>query len=750
MYRAHHFNKTITFSLFILAGLIALFSFEGSSAVLAQGGTAFIREVRAFDVDNTGELIPVGLAFSPGANHFLILEAGTPTEIVRITPIEDRLESVAIATGIADPINIAFDGKANRFLLFDSATNELIEIKAKPDGTLDPASLTRHDGQGFGLQSPQGMTIDPDSGALFILDSAGPRIVRVAPDSGQGFGGAVVSQVDLKATGLGTAVRGLAFEPTTGHLHLYSPAQQALIEVTQSGQPVATRDLSEFDLGTPQGLVFAPSGDLTDDSAQLSLYLADSGVGMVQGAGAPQSGQTNQAEHQLYLPLVMGGGSGEQSENEFEVEQKPAKLVELSFVEPVRPFDLAAMASTAALVRTIETWQWSPPSPDPSGIIYLPASDEFLVSDGEVDETTLFTNANLFVMTPTGTLTDIGCTTATEPAPCGANFSDEPTGVGLNPSNGHLFISDDTMSAIHVITDLGLDGRYGTPDDSVTSFPTADFGATDAEGVTFATTLGTLFIVDGLNNEVYQLAPGNNGVFDGASPTGDDVLVGQFDTAGLGMLDPEGIAFNPDTGHLYLAGQTPNIGTRGYDTLLEVTTAGVLVQTIDVSAANPGNIHSKQKLSGLAYAPSSVVSGAMNIYIADRGQDNFTDPHENDGRVFEMTLPVSGPVPPEANDDSADTTENLSVTIDVAANDIDLNGNLDPNSANSSCTNGSLGCNGVTNGSLTDNGDGTITYTPNPGYTGSDSFVYEICDTDSLCSTATVSITVSVNVPPVA
>jgi hypothetical protein len=79
--------------------------------------------------------------------------------------------------------------------------------------------------------------------------------------------------------------------------------------------------------------------------------------------------------------------------------------------------------------------------------------------------------------------------------------------------------------------------------------------------------------------------------------------------------------------------------------------------------------------------------------------------------------------PPVANDDSASTSEDTPVTIDVAANDTDPDGDLDPNSANSTCANGPTGCNGAANGSLADNGDGTITYTPDPGFTVSDSFV---------------------------
>ena len=48
-----------------------------------------------------------------------------------------------------------------------------------------------------------------------------------------------------------------------------------------------------------------------------------------------------------------------------------------------------------------------------------------------------------------------------------------------------------------------------------------------------------------------------------------------------------------------------------------------------------------------------------------------------------------------------------------------------------------------TNGSIVKNPDNTFTYTANPGYSGIDSFTYEICTADStLCSSATVTIIV--------
>jgi hypothetical protein len=95
--------------------------------------------------------------------------------------------------------------------------------------------------------------------------------------------------------------------------------------------------------------------------------------------------------------------------------------------------------------------------------------------------------------------------------------------------------------------------------------------------------------------------------------------------------------------------------------------------------------------------------------------------------------------PPVAVDDVAGTVVDTAVVIDVAANDTDPDGNLDPSSA--------VATSGPSDGSLVNNGDGTFEYTPNGGFTGGDGFTYEVCDLEPLCDTASVSITVAGGVP---
>ena len=277
----------------------------------------------------------------------------------------------------------------------------------------------------------------------------------------------------------------------------------------------------------------------------------------------------------------------------------------------------------ATLVKTTHTSQFSPPSPDPSGLVYLPASGSLLISDAEVNEVgVLFTGDNLFETTLGGSLQG---TLTTIP------FSDEPTGVALNPANNHLFFSDDTGTRGFYELDPGPDGLYDTDDDTVTFINTQLFGSMDPEGLTFDSWQGHLFLADGADGggavAIFEIDPGPNGVFDGVAPDGDDIVTA-FDAVALGVANPEGIAFNHHNGHLYiLSGQGPLIA--------ETLTDGTLLRYIDVSELDG------RSLAGLAYAPASEDPAAWHLYIVDRGVDNDTDPDENDGVLFEVAFPLN-------------------------------------------------------------------------------------------------------------
>jgi CshA-type fibril repeat protein len=98
--------------------------------------------------------------------------------------------------------------------------------------------------------------------------------------------------------------------------------------------------------------------------------------------------------------------------------------------------------------------------------------------------------------------------------------------------------------------------------------------------------------------------------------------------------------------------------------------------------------------------------------------------------------------PPVAVSDRETIPAGGTATIPVLQNDSDPDNNLDPTSVSV------IG--GPTNGTVTVNPDGSITYTPDLGFTGSDIFTYQVCDSGNptLCATASVVITVQAGPTP--
>ena len=142
----------------------------------------------------------------------------------------------------------------------------------------------------------------------------------------------------------------------------------------------------------------------------------------------------------------------------------------------------------------------------------------------------------------------------------------------------------------------------------------------------------------------------------------------------------------------------------------------------------------------VTYTPNPNVTG--NDSFTYQVDDNL-GATSNVAQVDVSIDPVNDP--PVANDDAASTPEDVSVDIDVIFNDTDIeDGTVDPTTVNI--------VGSPTNGTATDNNDGTITYTPDAAFSGSDSFTYRVRDSQgALSNTATVTVTISsVNDPPVA
>jgi hypothetical protein len=614
--------KVGTYSLGAFLWIIVLSILFINNLAFAQSQQPFITISKKIESDKSGLSNPTGIVFSSRANVFHVVEASNQaasksvgTVIKNISVLGRPSGTSQIGTVFDSPINTAMDNKNGRLLIYQVSTAQIIEIHESTSGYLDPNSLTAHSALIYRLQDPQGMAFDSVGGYLYILDAVGPRVVRIKEQRDGSIEGVLFDSVLLSWAGK-RSLRGIAYEPVSGDLFITDPQEQKLYEINNTGQLISTRDLSEFHLHNIQGIVFAPSADQTDDPSLLSLFLADSGA----------------------ITTLQNYINSDDKQSTF---FQPGEIAEFTFIEP--PKQVTASFSSN-LVRTTDMAAYTPPSPDPSGLTYIAPSNTLLMCDGEVEETvsgiTHFMGANIWEINLNGTV--VRSANISPVNPTFVPMSDEPTGSTWSPINGHYYFSDDNALKVFDLNP-GADGVIGTGDDSWTSFSTSAAGSGDPEGIAYDTWSNQLFVVDGTNREIYQF-----------TLTGS--LVNHFDVQVYGISDPESVEFNPVSNTLFILGGSSN------RMIIETTTSGILLQTIDISA------NSSRAAAGLAFAPASDGTGAMHFYIVDRGIDNNDNPNIIDGKMYEMTAPVPnspGNTPPEVN---AGVDQSISIDIQAALN----------------------------------------------------------------------------------
>jgi hypothetical protein len=651
----------------VAAGLLA--DAPRAAAATAGSGTGpaakerTAQEVRTVWTNEFGVAHPTGLAYEPSRGEFLVAGDGPAgTEILRLGSDEDPHGTVTLPP-LANPDTLAFDETRGELTAVDGGTR--IEVSSRVL-TADRPRVQRSSIDGLELDAPESATFDVQTDTWFVLDEDADAVALVADDD-------LTRPPDRIELAESNADRLIAFNPSDKLLYVMNPRQNVIDGVDLDGNVDKRFNLTSIELLNPVAMTFAPSTDPTDDPDSLNLYVA--------GAGDDST---------------FGG------------------VTELSLAAVVA---LAAPVDTATLVRTTLTSSWSPASPDPAGIVWLPAADQLAVADSEVEEVTGagWHNVNFWRSTRTGSVAGTGAFWGPNSA---GNYSREPTGLGFDAASNTLFVSDDGARRIFVVK-RGNDGVFGTTDDVVSSIDTVPFGSTDTEDPEFDPVTGHLFMLDGVGREIYRIDP-----VDGVFGNGNDVMT-QFDISHLGPTDFEGLTSNPDRRTLYVAARTT-------DQIFEITHDGTLVRTISTSG-----ITGLVFISGLAMAPASNDTGEMNLWIVDRAVDNSPDPNENDGKMFEIAAPDIGGTPanqpPVAVDDAVSTSAGAAVTVPVLAND------SDPNSDPLTVTNLTQ----PANGSAQRNPDDTVTYTPNAGFSGTDTFTYTANDGKVDSNVATVTVTVA-------
>ncbi|MGA1198061.1 MAG: Ig-like domain-containing protein, partial [Candidatus Latescibacterota bacterium] len=177
----------------------------------------------------------------------------------------------------------------------------------------------------------------------------------------------------------------------------------------------------------------------------------------------------------------------------------------------------------------------------------------------------------------------------------------------------------------------------------------------------------------------------------------------------------------------------------------EETTATFDVRSNDVD--ENGDVLTVVEIGAPANGSAAINSDGTIFYRRNtgfNGTDGFdyiiSDGHGGTatGKVIIVAQAPAGA--PIAANDVANTGEEVPVTIGVLGNDQD--GGAPPLSVS--------GAGGTSNATVVVNGDGTITYTPNPNFGGLDSFTYTITNGAGLTASARVDVQVTgQNDPPV-
>ena len=154
-----------------------------------------------------------------------------------------------------------------------------------------------------------------------------------------------------------------------------------------------------------------------------------------------------------------------------------------------------------------------------------------------------------------------------------------------------------------------------------------------------------------------------------------------------------------------------------------------------VSGPSNGTTSVDPVTGAVTYTPSLDYVGT-DVFVYEVSDDGTPLPGLSATATVSITVNAVND-PPVAEDDVAYTLTDEPVTIDVLGNDDDVDGNLIPDSVTV--------VDGPSEGLISVDPDtGIITYKPNPDYTGTDTFIYEVSDDGAplpaLSSVATVTV----------
>src|SRR3990172_1293347 len=176
------------------ATIVSLILPSVNYAVLAQKADSPWYELRSILTSDYGLANPKGLAYSPDAEAFLVWDQFGA--VTGITMYEDLHDTQDLNISVEDFRDIAFNGKTNSLFMLNNKYTQLNEFSVNAKGLPQPGAgpSNKYDLQSLSLQDVQGITFDPNTGFLYLLNKQGTQLVFVRPSAASQYDGTAATR----------------------------------------------------------------------------------------------------------------------------------------------------------------------------------------------------------------------------------------------------------------------------------------------------------------------------------------------------------------------------------------------------------------------------------------------------------------------------------------------------------------------------------------------------------------------------
>jgi len=304
-----------------------------------------------------------------------------------------------------------------------------------------------------------------------------------------------------------------------------------------------------------------------------------------------------------------------------------------------------------------------------------------------------------------------------------ANVVVNVTGVNDLPTAGNdsATTNEDTAVSIDVVAnDSDVDGSVDST--TVQVMTNAAHGSTSVDAISGAITYTPSANFNGSDSFTYVVKDDSGGTSNTATVS---ITVSSVNDAPLAVDDTATLQEDMPL----------SVNVLGNDSDVDGTLMPATVEVVTAPADGSTSINAAT--GAITYTPSSNYNGT----------DSFTYRVQDNAGLWSSPATVTLTVQavndaPLANDDSSTLDQDTSATISVLSNDSDIDGSLDTSSVNIASA--------PSHGVAMADSNGSVSYTPDSGYTGSDSFTYTVFDNlQAESNAATVTVTVNaLNVAP--